>query len=176
MRRKRQSEKLYGTKQVAELLRIPDWRVKNFSEGDAYGLPPSQTVGTGRGSRRLYRESDVCRIAIANALVICGFGPEAVGKAIRELPESVLIEDYADLDAEPEPEESKPVLVCKGGEWRLKNAGQLKYLVDEQMESPEVKDGLFILNLVNVLLGLVERLRAVMVLGGTLIHGRGAKH
>ena|ERR1700730_12395069 len=115
MKRKQQSEKLYGTKQVAELLRIPDWRVKNFSEGGAYGLPPSQTVGTGRGSRRLYRESDVCRIAIANALVTVGFSPEAVGKAIREIPESTLIELFLDPvgddESEAESEESKHFLV-----------------------------------------------------------------
>ena len=174
MRRKRQSEKLYGTKQVAELLKIPDWRVKNFSEGDAYGLPPSQTVGTGRGSRRLYRESDVCRIAIANALVTFGFGPETVGKAIRGIPESALIEPYAfdnpDDEQEDDSEQSKPVLVCRGGEWRLKNAGQVEDLVEEQMESLEAKEGLFILNLSNVLLGLVERLR------GELVLGRGGKH
>ena len=173
MRRKRASEKLYGTKQIAELLKIPDWRVKNFSEGGAYGLPPSQTVGTGRGSRRLYRESDVCRIAIANALVTCGFGPDAVGRAIRELPESTLTESFVaepDDESEPEPEESKPVLVCRGGEWRLRNAGQLEDLVDEEMENQGAKEGLFILNLSSVLFGLVDSLR------GTLIHGRGTKH
>src|ERR1700681_513404 len=144
MKRKQQSEKLYGTKQVAELLRIPDWRVKNFSEGGAYGLPPSQTVGTGRGSRRLYRKSDVFRIAIANALVTCGFCPEAVGKAIRE------------LQSEAELEESEHILVCNEGEWRLKNTGQVEDLVQEQMQNPEAKDGLFILNLASVLLGLME--------------------
>ena len=178
MRRKRESEKLYGTKQVAELLKIPDWRVKNFSEGDAYGLPPSQTVGTGRGSRRLYRESDVCRIAIANVLVTCGFGPEAVGKAIRELPESLLTESYfdapADEESEAEPYESRPVLICRGGEWRLKKAKQVEDLVEEQMESPEPKEGLFILNLLTVLYGLVDRLRGTLVPGRTLMQRHGA--
>jgi hypothetical protein len=180
MRRKRPSERLYGTKQVAELLKIPDWRVKNFSEGGAYGLPPSQTVGTGRGSRRLYRESDVCRMAIANALVTFGFSPEAVGRAIRELPESLLTESFfdapADEESEAEPYESRPVLVCRGGEWRLKKAGQAEDLVEEQMESPEAKEGLFILNLLTVLYGLVDKLRGELVPGGMLIHRRGGNH
>jgi hypothetical protein len=171
MRRKRPPEKLYGTKQIAELLKIPDWRVKNFSEGGTYGLPPSQTVGTGRGSRRLYREHDVCRIAIANALVTVGFSPEAVGRAIREIPESMLIELFLDPVAddvlsEAELEESKHFLVCSAGEWRLKKGGHVKDLVEEQMQNPEVKEGLFILNLASVLFGLVDSLRESLTKGG----------
>jgi hypothetical protein len=137
-------------------------------------------VGTGRGSRRLYREADVCRIAIANALVTCGFGPEAVGKAIRELPESLITESYfdapADEELEAEPYESRPVLICRGGEWRLKQAKHVEDLVEEQMESPEAKEGLFILNLLTVLYGLVEKLRGELVPGGMLFHRRGRNH
>src|SRR5215467_6344033 len=89
-KRKDRIEKLYGTKQVAEILGIPDWRVKNFTEGDAYRLPKPQLVGSGRGSRRLYTLIDVGRIAIADALVNCGFSPEAIGEAIQEIPRSKL--------------------------------------------------------------------------------------
>src|SRR5438270_479836 len=53
---------LYGTSQVAEILGIPEWRVKNFSEGAAYKLPPAHRVGSGRGSRRLYGWEDIFRI------------------------------------------------------------------------------------------------------------------
>jgi DNA-binding transcriptional MerR regulator len=88
--KRKEPEKLYGTKQVAEILGIPDWRVKNFTEGEAYRLPKPQLVGTGRGSRRLYTITDICRIAIANQLVECGFSPEAIGDAIEEIPRSLL--------------------------------------------------------------------------------------
>ena len=80
---KRTEQQLYGTSQVARILDIPDWRVKNFSEGEAYRLPPSIQVGSGRGSRRLYTFEDVFRIAVADYLVKFGFTPEAVGRAIQ---------------------------------------------------------------------------------------------
>jgi hypothetical protein len=87
---KNQKSKLYGTKQVAEMLGLPVWRVKNFSEGKAFRLPPSAQLGTGHGSRRLYDWKDVCRIAIADKLTTLGFTPETVGAAIREIPDSKL--------------------------------------------------------------------------------------
>src|SRR5713226_4094622 len=101
MKAKRQSRaELYGTSQVAEILNIPEWRVKNFSEGEAYRLPPAKQVGRGRGSRRLYEWTDIYRILIANELVEMGFTPEAVGRAVREIPESKLVSrDYLDEDS-----------------------------------------------------------------------------
>ena len=154
---------------MAELLKIPDWRVKNFSEGSAYGIPPSQTVGTGRGSRRLYREADVCRIAIANELVTCGFSPEAVGAAVREIPESRLTESYMDADPDEDPEiawaESQHFLVSEGGKWKMRNADDAGDMVQGQFQNPHAEHGIFILNLAGVLMGLVEILRGEMVLG-----------
>lgn len=82
--------KLYSTREVAGMLRIEMWRVKNFTEGAAFGLPATQQVGKGRGSRRLYHIKDAYRIAIAHKLTMLGLTPEAVGKAIREIPESKL--------------------------------------------------------------------------------------
>ena len=35
---KGQQRELYGTKQVAEILKIREWRVKNFSEGQAFAF------------------------------------------------------------------------------------------------------------------------------------------
>ena len=97
---KRSRAELYGTSQVAEILNIPEWRVKNFSEGEAYRLPPAKQVGRGRGSRRLYEWTDIHRILIANELVEMGFSPETVGQAVREIPESKLVSiDYLDQDS-----------------------------------------------------------------------------
>ena len=101
MRSKKQSRtELYGTAQVAEILNIPEWRVKNFSEGEAYRLPPAKQVGRGRGSRRLYEWTDIYRMLIASELVDMGFTPETVGRAVREIPKSKLVSrDYLDKDS-----------------------------------------------------------------------------
>jgi hypothetical protein len=92
MKAKRHSRaELYGTSQVAKILSIPEWRVKNFSEGEAYRMPPAKQIGRGRGSRRLYEWTDIYRLLIANELVEMGFTPDAVGRAVREIPESKLV-------------------------------------------------------------------------------------
>jgi hypothetical protein len=81
---------LYGTKEVAQILGIPEWRVKNFSDGAVYRLPPTIQVGSGRGSRKLYDRPGVFRLGVADHLLKFGFAPESVGQAVREIPESVL--------------------------------------------------------------------------------------
>src|SRR5581483_1392422 len=121
---------LYGTKQVAAILGIPEWRVKNFSEGAAYRLPPAHRVGTGRGSRRLYGWEDIFRIAIAAHLVACGFTAEAVGMAVREIPESTL-GPYEEMLRTQNPgtegilsAKETPLLVCERGRWRVRKASE----------------------------------------------------
>ena len=161
MTRKRRSEpeqSLYGTKQVAEILRIPEWRVKNFSEGEAYGLPPSQRVGSGRGSRRLYNLNDILRLAVASELVNCGFTPEAVGRAVREIPESmlsmwpeVLDEPASKIDSAEEISEYFPLLVLAEGDWRVKRVREVKKLLKEAFQYVGDDQGLFILNFPSLL-------------------------
>jgi DNA-binding transcriptional MerR regulator len=119
MKRPRHRTALYGTKQVSSMLGIPEWRVKNFSEGEAYGLPPAIRTGRGRGSRRLYELADIYRMLIANELVGCGFTPEAVGRAVREIRESELISrDSGDPDVR--------VLVLVRQKWSVINPEVLK--------------------------------------------------
>jgi hypothetical protein len=89
--RRKSPRMLYTTKDVAKMLGVENWRIKNFSEGGTYGLPPAIHVGRGRGSRRLYDRPSIYRLLIANEMVECGFTPEAVGRAIREIPESKLV-------------------------------------------------------------------------------------
>ena len=109
---KRREKKYYTTKEVADALSIPQWRVKNFTEGDAYRLPPALRVGSGRGSRRLYRWTDIYRMLIANELVDAGFTPEVVGRAILEIPESKL--------RPPDPFPKNPfVLVHANHKWEV---------------------------------------------------------
>jgi len=154
MKPEKQSQaELYGTKQVAEILSIPEWRVKNFSEGAAYGLPPALRVGSGRGSRRLYGWGDIFRIAIAEHLVAFGFTAEAVGSAIREIPDSMLGPYEKMLQMEnPEteghlPAKETPLLVSVRGAWQVRKASQIGQTVKKTLGHTESADGLFVLNL-----------------------------
>ncbi len=162
MARKRKTAlQLYGTKQVAEILGIPEWRVKNFTQGDAYKLPLPQTVGSGRGSRRLYNEDDVLRLAIANELVNCGFTPEAVGEAVREIPESKLKNSYAFGLAhdEDDPRNFSYVLVRTGNNWEVKTLGEV--MVDLEQGDflyHHADRGFFLLHLDNLLEGVLKKM------------------
>jgi hypothetical protein len=156
MRTKSQSRaELYGTSQVAEILSIPEWRVKNFSEGAAYRLPPAHRVGSGRGSRRLYGWADIYRIAIADHLVTFGFTAEAVGCAIREIPESVLrnapYEEMLRLknpDTEGLSAKETPLLISTGGgTWQVRKASEVGKEVQQTLNHTESARGLFALNL-----------------------------
>ncbi len=99
--RKKKAKSLFTTSEVARILGLDQWRVKNFTEGVAYGLPPAVRAGQGRGSRRLYEWPDICRMLIASELVSLGFSPEAVGKAVREIAESKLVgRNYSDPSCE----------------------------------------------------------------------------
>jgi hypothetical protein len=154
MKPKKLSQKeLYGTKQVAEILGLPEWRVKNFSEGPAYRLPPALRLGSGRGSRRLYGWGDIFRIAIAEHLVACGFTAEAVGEAIGEIPASMLgpYEEML-LVEDPESEGRLParethLLVSVGGKWRVRRASEMGATVKQTLRHTQSAAGLFALNL-----------------------------
>jgi len=164
MAKNKESEQaLYGTKRVAEFLGIPEWRVKNFSEGGAYGLRPSQTLGTGRGSRRLYSVNDILRLAIANELVVYGFTPQTVGRAVREIPESMLIRGLGQ-SADP----SRPLLVCTGGEfeWRVRNAPEVKDLLFRTIEGTAKRRGVFALDFITLLKDTVFRMTRLTGLAG----------
>lgn len=154
MKAKKPSQaELYGTKQVSEILGIPEWRVKNFSEGAAYRLPPALRVGSGRGSRRLYAWGDIFRIAIAEHLVACGFTAEAVGSAILEIPDS-LLGPYGEMLRMEKPEtegrlsqKDTPLLVFVLGIWRVRKASEMGETVKQTLRHAESAAGLFVLNL-----------------------------
>jgi len=146
---------LYSTKQVAEILGLPEWRVKNFSEGAAYRLPPALQVGTGRGSRRLYGWVDTFRLGIANQLVEFGFTPESVGEAVREVPESTFAPYRAHLEAhEPETggklkSKETPLLVKLGGAWRVVMADKIESEWSKTIAHGGSSRALFALNVAN---------------------------
>jgi hypothetical protein len=153
-KRKLRAEKLYGTKQAAEFLGIPEWRVKNFSEGKTYGLPPTQTLGRGHGSRRLYSEAAIFRLAIAAELVDFGFGPEVVKNALSKIPDSTL------LGVEGQSHEDMPILVCVAGQWRVKGSEDVHSLVENTLAIPGEELGMFILNFPNLIEGVFQRMQA----------------
>jgi DNA-binding transcriptional MerR regulator len=147
----------YGTKQIAAILDIPEWRVKNFSEGAAYGLPPSALpFGKGRGSRRLYTFRDLLRFAIADELVHCGFTPEDVGKAVREIPESRLT-SWTEEWVEGHKRAQLPLLVNVHGEWRVRKLAEVKRLTSRVLSEDDWR-GLFILNFPSLLESVVKRM------------------
>ena len=153
MSRKKQKLELYGTRQVADILDIPEWRVKNFTEGKAYRLPPGIAAGKGRGTRRLYGWADIFRIGLADRLVKFGFMPEAVGQAVREVPESFLTPYQKHLFDRPEPKLSKnetPLLVNSGGQWQVKMASEAQKLWTDTAEHEGSTRALFVINLANV--------------------------
>jgi hypothetical protein len=129
-RRRKSPRVLYTTKDVAKMLGVDNWRIKNFSEGGTYGLPPAMHVGQGRGSRRLYDKSSICRLLIANEMVECGFTPEAVGRAIREIPESKLIGrnrgSYLSLPKLLRRETNYEVLCQHNSRWRVMTLEELE--------------------------------------------------
>lgn len=159
-RARRKPDMLFGTREVALIVDCPQWRVKNFMQ-PAYGLPPSQMLGDGgRGSRRLYSYLDVKRIQIAEALVRCGFAPEAVGAGVREIPQSILTGRYdlllsSDLDEAARAE--IPMLVAQGGEWSIMKAGEATALLAPLAAGTrnDILDGtgdnLFVLNVVSLI-------------------------
>lgn len=160
MSRKTRTEnfpQFYGTKQVANILGVPEWRVKNFIEGEAYKLAASHQLGTGRGSRRVYTEANICRLGIALELVNCGFAPEAVGRAVREIPESILIPSE-----NPAPSDECSILVGISGQWKVQSANRVETLIEKHLWFPNeaVKEGAFMLNIDGVLEPIFRSLRA----------------
>jgi len=155
MNRKRKiGDELYGTKQIAELLDIPEWRVKNIAEVEAYGVPPTQRIGTGRGSRRLYDRASVLRMAIAYELVEADFTPEGVGRALREIPESLLTSYDETLGKRPA-REMLPLLVGERGKWRVRKNKEVKAMLADRFDFLDFTDaknpgGAFVLNFLSV--------------------------
>jgi hypothetical protein len=119
-------QNLYRSADVAKIIGVEEWRIKNFSQGKAYNLPPSIRLGSGKRKWRVYTFQDVLRHAIADELVRYGFGPEAVGKAIEAISDARLTSWTSEVAAAgeegKEPDwEALPALVNTRGEWKVMN-------------------------------------------------------
>jgi DNA-binding transcriptional MerR regulator len=78
----------FGTGDAAEILGIPIWRLQKFLDSRQYNLSPEGKLGSGRGSRRVFSQEDLHRIALANWLVKDGFAPQFVGSVVERLDDN----------------------------------------------------------------------------------------
>ena len=84
----------YGTGEVATMLNLPVWRLQKFLDSPEYKLQPYGKLGTGRGSRRRFRDKDLYRLAIAGTLVDEGFAPWLVARVMEAIED----QDLKDVD------------------------------------------------------------------------------
>jgi DNA-binding transcriptional MerR regulator len=75
----------FGTGQVAKILDMKLWRVQKFVDARTFGLSPSGQTGTGYGSRRLFSDCDLCRIALARRMTDDGFTPKTVTEVLQSI-------------------------------------------------------------------------------------------
>jgi hypothetical protein len=78
----------FGTGDAAEILGIPIWRLQKFIDSRQYNISPEGKLGQGRGSRRVFSQEDLHRIALANWLVKDGFAPQFVGSVVQHLDDN----------------------------------------------------------------------------------------
>lgn len=146
---------LYTTSEVATKLGLDEWRVKSFSKGEVYGLPPSFQVGTGRGSRRLYTDEDIVRIAVAYDLLESGFGSKVIGEAVKAIsPPEVIERIVKDIKAG-----KNCVLALADGKWSVKSAAEIEKVVHKVVRDKWEPHPIFILNLADFFDSTVWRFR-----------------
>jgi MerR HTH family regulatory protein len=78
---RRQSD-VFTLGEVAEVLRVPLTRVKNWTIGRPLRIIPTVRVAAGKGSRNLYSIKDVYAIALANHLSEDGFTTKAIKRIL----------------------------------------------------------------------------------------------
>ena len=76
---------IFFTADVAELLKIPEWRVIKFSQSAEYQITPSHSDATGSGSRRVYDLEDVSKMALAVQLLDSGLGSKTIGEIMLQI-------------------------------------------------------------------------------------------
>jgi hypothetical protein len=92
----------FGTGEAAEILGVPIWRLQKFLDSRQYNLSPGGKLGEGRGSRRVFSQEDLHRIALANWLVRDGFAPQFVGSVLQNI-EDYLLGVYVNQEGEETP-------------------------------------------------------------------------
>jgi len=83
---------IFSAGDVAAILQIPDWRLRNFLSGRAFKISAMDKIGQGRGSRHLFNREGVYRIGVAMIMLNDGFNPERIGHVMENLDESTFNE------------------------------------------------------------------------------------
>jgi DNA-binding transcriptional MerR regulator len=73
----------FGSGEVARILGVELWQLNRFLS--RYELKSSGRLGEGRGSRRVYNQEDIYRIATAMSLIRDGFALKLVAQIIATL-------------------------------------------------------------------------------------------
>ncbi len=119
--------RIYRTNDVAAILGVEVWRVKNFVQGKSFGLFPNEQPDEKpgkRGKQRQFSFEDLMRIDVANALCISGFTPEVTGAALLKVTATEVrrwANSYS-ADASREP----VMLVQMSGKWKVFNRTEAK--------------------------------------------------
>jgi DNA-binding transcriptional MerR regulator len=125
-------------------------------------------VGKGRGSRRLYTERQIYRIALADLLVTHGFSASTVGKAMREVPESVLV-PHTDASLHlvrgvALKDQDIPILLMDDtGDWQLIDAKVARQWTKNILQPHLLEEAMVVINLANftdITHGKIQKYRA----------------
>lgn len=104
----------FGTGDVAWILKAEFWRIQKYVDSPKYPISPSGRLGSGRGSRRVFTDTDVFRFGIADRLVRDGHSYKFVSKALQQLKDEDLLGPF-----DSEGQELDRVYVLIGGEENL---------------------------------------------------------
>jgi len=79
------SSRVFLTAEIANLLKLAEWRIARFSEQEAFRISPSVTDSAGSGTRRIYNLEDVCQIALTARVLNVGVGMRTAGNIVAAL-------------------------------------------------------------------------------------------
>jgi hypothetical protein len=122
----------FTTGQASEILGIDTWRLQKFLDSPTFKLRPNRLVGpAGRGSRRIFRDTDLYRIAIAARMTEDGFTAAVAADAASQL-------DKVDVSGSDVQGRSQDYVLCLV---RTKGRPQAEVLYD--MKSAKSREGCY---------------------------------
>ncbi|MDA1316190.1 MAG: hypothetical protein O2968_22965 [Acidobacteria bacterium] len=75
--------RVFQATEIASIIRMPSSRISKFAETAAYGLKPSVSHGGKQGTRRLYSQTDLLRIAVAWWLYQGGLRAQVIDRVLK---------------------------------------------------------------------------------------------
>ncbi len=124
----------FGSGDLARVLGVDLWRIKNFSQGAAYRLPALQTIGSGTRRMRIYRTVDVFRFAVANQLEQSGHDPESIGAALDAIPAKHL-DSWTDFA--PDNAKDALVLCWLDSKWKVIKSKEARAAIADALEQSQ---------------------------------------